>query len=279
MTESDNNRKRAVEEQCDGSTEESRSQKEIKRSFFVNKNGEREAMTENKTRKKQRTIQIVTYTIRNGRQGGLESAVRTLKWMNVDIALMQETKINNESCYTRESFGYKIQATKAKAKSKFQGGIALIYRPSDFWTIESVRCYDPNVITFILVTGRKRYSCMGAYILPIDNSTIETIQHAVDKLPKYNPIILLGDLNADINNPHDNATTDVELMVSMYGLEDMVRHFKQRHKYRKGNTRRMRWRERMVESHIDYSLCSDRRVCKKCSDQRSSQIILQSWEY
>jgi hypothetical protein len=36
MTESDNNRKQAVEEQCDGSTEESRSQKEIKRSFFVN---------------------------------------------------------------------------------------------------------------------------------------------------------------------------------------------------------------------------------------------------
>jgi hypothetical protein len=143
MTESDNNRKRAVEEQCDGSTEESRSQKEIKRSFFVNtgvgfrskinKNDEQEATTENKTRKKQQTIWIVMYIIRSGRQGGLESTVGALKWMNVDIAVLQETKINNES-YTRESFGYNIQATKAN--SKFQGGIALVYQPSDFWTIE-----------------------------------------------------------------------------------------------------------------------------------------------
>jgi endonuclease/exonuclease/phosphatase family metal-dependent hydrolase len=112
------------------------------------------------------------------------------------------------------------------------------------------------------VTGRKRYWCMVAYILHSDNYTIETIQHALDKLPTHNPIILLGDLNADINNPHDNATTDVEAMVSMYGLEDMVRHFKQRYIYRKGNTWRMRRRERMVESHIDYILCSDRRVFK-----------------
>jgi hypothetical protein len=98
----------------------------------------------------------------------------------------------------------------------------------------------------MLVNGRKRYLCVGDYILPSDNSTFETIQHALDKLPKHNPIILLGDLNADINNPHDNATIDVEALVSMSGIEDMVRHLKQRHIYRKGNTWRMRWREIMV---------------------------------
>jgi hypothetical protein len=43
--------------------------------------------------------------------------------------------------------------------------------------------------------------------------------------PTNTPIILLGDLNADINNLHDNETTDVESMVSMYGLEEMVRDF------------------------------------------------------
>jgi hypothetical protein len=54
----------------------------------INKNDEQEATTENRTRKKQQTIWIVTYNIRNGRQGGLESAVRALKWINVYIAVL-----------------------------------------------------------------------------------------------------------------------------------------------------------------------------------------------
>jgi hypothetical protein len=40
-----------------------------------------------------RLIRIATYNIRNGRQGNLESALRALQFMNVDLAIYKRQRL------------------------------------------------------------------------------------------------------------------------------------------------------------------------------------------
>jgi hypothetical protein len=80
-----------------------------------------------------------------------------------------------------------------KAKSKDQGSMALVYRNSEFWQIESILRHGPNVISVELVTGNSRYSCITVYIPPVDVDTIAFIEGAFERLPG-GPRLFLGDL-------------------------------------------------------------------------------------
>ena len=68
-------------------------------------------------------ISIMTWNIRDGRQGGLESAARALMSMHVNIVVVQETKISR-GMYTKLSSGYTIIATDV-GENMF-GGVALV---------------------------------------------------------------------------------------------------------------------------------------------------------
>jgi exonuclease III len=219
----------------------------------------RENTIEDDEKKKTKQIRIATYNIRNGRKGKLEGALRALEKMNIDIGILEETKITND-CYTKNCFGFEVIATEAE--SIFQGGIALVYRPSAYWTIETINRYNPNVISFELVTGKRRFSCVGAYIPPGDTTTIDNITIAIERLPRNNPIILLGDLNADILHPQNDRSTEVASMAASFGLDDLLRHFKQKHRFRSGFTWRMRRGQGMVMSRCDSIFCTDRRIFK-----------------
>ena len=70
-------------------------------------------------------IRFGTYNIHNGRRGGLESALRGMSQANMDLGILQETKITN-GVYTRGSAGYKVIATDAP--SRHRGGVALFHR-------------------------------------------------------------------------------------------------------------------------------------------------------
>ena len=63
--------------------------------------------------------------------------------MNVDIAVLQETKITN-GIYTRNSSWYSIK----------RGGITLCWRESWLFESEETKFLSPhNVLTFRLITG------------------------------------------------------------------------------------------------------------------------------
>ena len=57
-------------------------------------------------------IKFGTYNIRNGRNGGLKSALRGMAQANIDLGVFQETKCT-DGIYTRESAGYRVVATDA----------------------------------------------------------------------------------------------------------------------------------------------------------------------
>jgi exonuclease III len=205
------------------------------------------------------SIRIGTYNIRNGRAWNLEGGLRAMNKMNMDIVLLTETKLRNAQ-HTKKAFGYDVVATKERSKA--QGGVALIYRESEYWTVESVKRFGSDVISFQLATGQKWYSCVGGYTPPNDESIIESICKAFDSFPK-GPRILLGDLNVNLNNPRNDHGLQIATMVADLGLEDLISHLNQKCNYREKFTWWMRRGNSIIKAKCDYILGSDRGLFTK----------------
>ena len=75
---------------------------------------------------------IGTWNIQSGRNTCLETALRALSIVGVDLCFLTETKVTN-GIYTRLSSDYHVLATDAM--SHHQGGIALVYRDSPYWQV------------------------------------------------------------------------------------------------------------------------------------------------
>jgi exonuclease III len=202
----------------------------------------------------QKPIRIASYNICSARGGSLESVLRALDQMNVDFCLLQETKLSDDR-YTKFSSGYRVFATKAT--NPFQGGVALVYRQSPYWQIESERVHSPNVISFELVTGCRRTLVIGAYIPPGDRNAIEFIEQAAQRCPNL-PIMLMGDLNVDLLNLRDTRDANLAAMVATLGLLDILEHFYMRSGFGHCNTWFQTREHSMISSRCDYILSSDR---------------------
>ena len=110
-------------------------------------------------------IRFFTYNIRNGRNGGLESALWGVAQANTDLGIFQETKCT-DGIHTRASAGYSVVATDAL--SRHRGGVAVFYRPSPHFVVEAVRQFGPNIVGFQLATGARRWYIIGCYLAPDD---------------------------------------------------------------------------------------------------------------
>jgi len=199
------------------------------------------------------TFSVATWNIRNGRNGGIESACRALGSLNVDIAVLQETKLTN-GIYTRNSSGYSIVASDAPSKQK--GGIALCWRESRLYELEEARFLSPHVLTFRLITGGLRYYVVGCYIPPKSVAELTHIRQAYAACPNGFQPILIGDLNIDLESPRDERDEEIAEQVDWMDLGCMSRSFTQR---RRRRTRgRWTWRQsrlgRWISSTPDYFL-------------------------
>lgn len=202
-------------------------------------------------------IRLATYNICSGRNGRLETALRAMGQMKVDLGILTEAKLT-DGIYTRFSSGYNVVATSARVHN--QGGVALFYKNSPDWQVESVRYHGPNVISFQLVAASRRWGVVGAYIPPSDLDTVEFITQAFEALPRALPPILLGDLNVDLDNPRDERGQAIATEMAGLGLEDLLLHFRQRRGFRHGMTWMQHRDGRTVQAHCDYILGTDRRM-------------------
>jgi len=185
-----------------------------------------------------------------------------MRLMNVDIGILTETKFSNDK-YTKYAEGYTVIGTKTNGR---QGGVALIYRDRmDGWVLESTTQFGPNVIRATLVSGRKRWYIIGAYIPPSedDGTTNDFITMARESVPNHSwPCILLGDFNVNLDNPEGTSTQGAErrqetaaLFASM-GMINLRKRFRQR---KKKLNRHWTWymrREGVLHGSICDQLCS-----------------------
>ena len=180
--------------------------------------------TDNGGPPKQVPIRIATYNLQSGRGGRLESAIRSIAQMNVDLCFFTEAKLT-DGIYTRRNRGYTVHATNAMSNQ--QGGVALVFRASSYWQVESIREFGPNVISCRLVTGRRTIGLIGAYVPPNDLDTMQYVHQAVDFL-EGNSVVLLGDLNVELEVPRGDQALSIAADVAGFGLEDLRSHFKRR---------------------------------------------------
>jgi hypothetical protein len=84
--------------------------------------------------------------------------------MRIDIGVLTETRLSNDH-YTRSACGYTVFATKTMHIN--QGGVALIFTNNSLhFQIEAQKSHGPNVISCILVTGKRQQRIIGVYIPP-----------------------------------------------------------------------------------------------------------------
>ena len=137
-------------------------------------------------------IKFGTYNIRNWRNGGLEAALRGMSQANMVLSILQETKLTN-GIYTHGSSGYSAVATDAS--SRHRGGVAIFYRSEPHLAVEAVEKFGPNVISFQLATGARRWYIVGVYLAPDDTETMKRVIEAMRRRPRGAELLVAGDFN------------------------------------------------------------------------------------
>jgi hypothetical protein len=168
---------------------------------------------------------VALYNIQNGRNGGLESALRAMKQMGVDCGVLLETTLT-KGVYTCWSSGYNVRSTHAP--SKWQGGISFFWRISRTYEIKEVEMRGPNVLSFQLILGATRWYIVGCYIPPTNLTILTHVDEAWQACPKGCHPIFLGDLNVNLAAPCNERDDTIADQVDAMALTDMSNHFCQR---------------------------------------------------
>ncbi len=178
-------------------------------------------------------VTITTYNVVSARGTQLLGALRAMADLNTDIAVLTETKLCGGR-HAKQGFGYSVFATSAV--SPHQGGITLVWRTKPaHWILEGVRTLSANSLSAILVSGTKRWLLLGTYLSPnVDpESELGILEVEGQRHPNV-PVILMGDLNADLN---DNANANIwsiaiTTTLQHLGAADIFHRFIQKKKRR-----------------------------------------------
>ena len=156
--------------------------------------------------------------------------------MGVGCTILLQMKItdNRYSCTTS---GYKVLATKAP--SKHQGGVALLWQPEyEAFEIKATKIVTPNLITFQLVMGDKRYYIIGIYIPPNNTEGGNNLRAAWEACTANCHPIVMGDLNIHVRNPRSDQEADIANLLDKINLIDTSLNFTLRRcRQQKGRTR------------------------------------------
>ena len=199
----------------------------------------------------------------------MESALRALESLAVDIAFLTETKLTG-GIHTRNFRGYQVVATEAVSAK--QGGIALCYRGGEHFEVEETSKWGPNVISCHVVTGKERLYVVGCYIPPSDLKALQQVQAALAQCPKDYKPLLLGNLNINLEFPRNERDEEIAEECEFHDFADMSRQFCQvRRRRTQGRwTWRMRREGRWVSSQPDCVLArkGDRGLFQNVSIKR-----------
>ncbi len=83
----------------------------------------------------------------------------------------------------------------------------------------------PNLLTFQLVTGDKRFYCMGVYIPPTDTMEVEDLWAAWEACPVECTPLVLGDLNINFSDPWEKQEELIVDLLNNINVVDASRRF------------------------------------------------------
>ena len=156
--------------------------------------------------------------------------------------------------------------------------MTLLIRENNSFTVENEKTVGPNIISFELVTGRRRnerWYVVGCYLPPSDTEgeTRRRTKAALEAQPPGTRLLLLGDLNADLDCPRTRQEEILATDLEEHGLRCVTEHFVTRRRRRCRG--RWTWRRRNLggrggkgwhRSKPDYFMAqgADRKRFRRC---------------
>jgi hypothetical protein len=209
------------------------------------------------------TFLLATWNIRCRRNTGLTSAAKGLAQMGVNCVVLTKVKITNGK-YPRCASGFKIILSTATSHS--QGGIALLWNKGHAsFKVKVVKIVTPNLLTFQLVTGYKRFYMMGTYIPPNDTTGADALHEAWALCPANCIPLVLGDLNVNFKHPRDAREEQIINLLDKINLVDTSQKFALRRCRMPAAKKRWTWQQKRIgrrhHSQPDYILAREGNVC------------------
>ena len=169
-------------------------------------------------------ISIANWNIRDGRGGGLESATRALRSMNVNIAVVQEEKLLG-GMHNRLLLGYAVMVIDVR-NTRF-GGFAFLWEESELYELEEAKARGPNVVSFKIQIGTYHYYVVECYIPPsnVAGTTLMCIEQAMAQMPKGCTPLIVGDLNVYLDYPRNDRDKAIADAMDAHDVSYFTRHF------------------------------------------------------
>ena len=164
----------------------------------------------------QHRIRMLVYNIISAGGNNLNVALRAMNHTHIDLGFLIETKLTHNK-YTKKCEGYTVYSTQTDG---YQGGVAIFYRNTAQWTIEGVKAFGPNVIRCSLVSGNRRWTCIGLYIPPSDSNGEALNWLELATQDTSDPLILFGDLNCNLDHPKGERGHDISSAITLLNLTD-----------------------------------------------------------
>ncbi len=154
----------------------------------------------------------------------MAQAAASLAQMRVGLAVLTETKLVDDR-HPKTASGYTIMCSKAV--SRHQGGVALVWKENNpKFEVESVLFNNgPNIVTFQLTTGDKRFYVIGIYVPPDSSNGVGDLRRAWEACPQGCKLIVLGDFNINFGYPRDKREEIIVDLLDEINLIDSSRRF------------------------------------------------------
>jgi hypothetical protein len=166
--------------------------------------------------------------------------------MGIGAAILTEMKITVDR-NPKLTSGYKVISLKAMTNK--QGGIALVWKEGhSSFEVEAVRVVTPNLLTFQLVTGYKRFYVMGIYIPPTNTTGVDALRAAWNACPDGCAPIVMGDLNICFEHPRDEREQAIANLLDEINLVNLTQKFCLQRCRMQSARRRWTWRQKQTVS-------------------------------
>ena len=147
----------------------------------------------------------------------MDTAMSALHQGNIGIRVFQETKLTG-GIHTGYSSGYKLWATEAVRRHR--GGIDIVWREEEGWQVEVTRNFGMNVVSFTFTLVWKFWYIVGAYLTPKDQPAIHRVAQTLACELVGVGTLLVGKLNARLEQLRDQQEEDLEIIIASHGLSD-----------------------------------------------------------
>ena len=135
---------------------------------------------------------------------------RELRRLNVDIAALSETRMSDEDQLTEVKSGFTLFWVGKPKGEKREGGVGFAIRTSLVQQVEQPTSINERIMKLRVPLTCGRYlSILSVYAPTLESSDevtmsfYEALRTTIASIPKYEKLIILGDLNARVGRQHD----------------------------------------------------------------------------